>query len=99
MRAGLVPNLNQPGGNLTGVTSLNAQVGPKRLELLHEVIPSTTVFAVLVNPTNPIHVGTTKDLQAAAAARRLRLHVLNASTEQDFDLRVCEGSGSCMPAS
>jgi putative tryptophan/tyrosine transport system substrate-binding protein len=85
VRAGLVASLNQPGGNLTGVTSLNAQVGPKRLELLHEVSPSATVFAALVNPTNPIHVGTTKDLQAAAAARGLRLHVFNASAEEEFD--------------
>jgi putative ABC transport system substrate-binding protein len=64
---------------------LNSQVGPKRLELLHEVSPTTTVFAALVNPTKPIHVRTTKDLQAAAATRGLELHVFNASAEQDFD--------------
>ena len=49
---GLVASLNRPGGNLTGVTSLNVEVGPKRLELLHELIPTATVVALLVNPTN-----------------------------------------------
>jgi putative tryptophan/tyrosine transport system substrate-binding protein len=82
--AGLVASLNRPGGNLSGVTSQNAQVGPKRLELLQEVSPTSTVYALLVNQTNPIHIVTTKDLQAAADARGLQLHVLNASTEADF---------------
>src|SRR5262245_5774059 len=81
---GLVASLNRPGGNLTGITSQNSQVGPKRLELLHEMSPKATIFALLVNPTNPIHIATTKDLQTAADARGLRLHVLNASREADF---------------
>jgi ABC-type uncharacterized transport system substrate-binding protein len=84
--AGLVESLNKLGSNLTGVTSLNAQVGPKRLELLHEVSPRVAVFALLVNQTNPIHIPATKDLKAAAGARGLQLHVLNASAERDFDL-------------
>src|SRR5450830_1199251 len=50
---GLVASLNRPGGNLTGVTSLNLEVGPKRLELLRELIPTATIIAVMVNPTNP----------------------------------------------
>src|SRR5438552_13681951 len=50
---GLVGSLNRPGGNLTGVTNLNVEVGPKRLELLRELLPSATLIAVLVNPTNP----------------------------------------------
>ena len=83
---GLVASLNRPSGNITGITSLNAEVGPKRLELLHELIPSATGFALLVNPTNPGNaVNTTKSLQAAASARRLQLHVVNAATEPDFD--------------
>ena len=50
---GLVARLNQPGGNITGVTTLNLEIGPKRLELLHNVIPAATVFGLLINPTNP----------------------------------------------
>ena len=49
----LVTNLSRPGGNLTGVGLLNAELGPKRLELLYELVPRATIVAVLVNPTNP----------------------------------------------
>jgi putative ABC transport system substrate-binding protein len=84
--AGLVSSLNRPGGNVTGVTSLNAEVGPKRLELLHELRPAATRFALLVNPTNPRNAeASTRDLQAAARARRLELHVLQASTERELE--------------
>jgi putative ABC transport system substrate-binding protein len=83
---GLVASMNRPGGNVTGITSLNSQVAPKRLELLHEIAPGATIFALLVNPTNPITAETsTKDLTAAARALGLQLHVLNAGTENDFD--------------
>jgi putative ABC transport system substrate-binding protein len=83
---GLIANLNRPGGNITGITSLNAQVGPKRLELLHEIVPTATTFALLVNPTNPKNAeAATQDLQEAARQLGLQLHVLNASTEGDFD--------------
>jgi putative tryptophan/tyrosine transport system substrate-binding protein len=83
---GLVASLNRPGGNLTGVTNLNVEVGPKRLELLRELLPSATLIAVLVNPTNPtIGEPFVRDLQAAARTLRLKLHVLHASTERDFD--------------
>jgi putative tryptophan/tyrosine transport system substrate-binding protein len=83
---GLVASMNRPGGNITGITSLNSQVAPKRLELLHEIAPGATVFALLVNPTNPTTAETsTKDLTEAARALGLQLHVLNASTENDFD--------------
>ena len=83
--AGLVASLNRPGGNLTGVTTLNVELGPKRLELLHELVPTATVIALLVNPTNPNAETLSRDLQAAARTLGLQLHVLHASTERDFD--------------
>jgi putative tryptophan/tyrosine transport system substrate-binding protein len=83
---GLVASLNRPGGNLTGITSLNVEVGPKRLELLRELLPTATVIALLVNPTNPsLAEPFARDLKAAASTLGLQLHVLQASTEQDFD--------------
>jgi ABC-type uncharacterized transport system substrate-binding protein len=82
---GLVGSLNRPGGNLTGVSSLNVQVTPKRLEILHEVVPAAAEIAVLVNPTSPTTDSQLRNLQAAARALRLQLHVLHASTEREFD--------------
>jgi putative ABC transport system substrate-binding protein len=85
--AGLVASLNRPSGNLTGVVTLSGEVGPKRLELLHEVVPKTTVIALLVNPTNPtVYETISRDLQAAARRLGLELHVLHASTEREFDM-------------
>jgi putative tryptophan/tyrosine transport system substrate-binding protein len=81
----LVTSLNRPGGNVTGVTQLNVEVAPKRLELLHQLVPTASVMALLVNPTNPNSETNTKDLQAAARTLGLELHVVNASTERDFD--------------
>jgi ABC-type uncharacterized transport system substrate-binding protein len=83
---GLVASLNRPGGNLTGGTFLSIEVGPKRLELLHELVPMATVVGLLVNPTNPnLAEPTTKNLRAAAHTLGLQLHILNASTDRDFD--------------
>jgi putative tryptophan/tyrosine transport system substrate-binding protein len=82
---GLVASLNRPGGNLTGVTNLNLEVGPKRLELMHEVMPKAGIIAVLVNPTNPNAATQSRDLQPAARTLGLKTHVLHASTESDFD--------------
>ena len=85
-RLGLVASLNRPGGNVTGVTNANVDIAPKRLQLLHELLPAASVIALLVNPANPTVAETnTKGLQAAAGALGLELHVLNASTEGDFD--------------
>jgi putative tryptophan/tyrosine transport system substrate-binding protein len=84
--AGLVGGLSRPGGNVTGVSSLNAEVGPKRLQLLHELLPAATAFALLVNPTNPRNAeASTRDLQAAARARQLELRVVPASTEPELE--------------
>jgi ABC-type uncharacterized transport system substrate-binding protein len=85
-KIGLVASLNRPGGNLTGITNLNVEVGPKRLELVRELIPAATIIALLVNPTSPsIAEGFLRALQPAARALGLQLHVLNASTDRDFD--------------
>jgi putative ABC transport system substrate-binding protein len=82
---GLVASLSRPGGNLTGVSSLGGEVGPKRLELLHEVVPAATLIGLLLNPTNPVTEAFLRDQQAAARILGLRLHVLYASAERDFD--------------
>ena len=86
VQLGLVASLARPGGNITGVTSLNAEVGPKRLELLHELLPTATVVGLLVNPTNPnLAEPTTKNLQAAARTLGLQVHVLHASSDAELD--------------
>jgi putative ABC transport system substrate-binding protein len=82
---GLVASLNRPGGNLTGVSMLNAELGPKRLQLLHELVPTATNMALLVDPTTPTAETLSRDHQAAARTLGLELHVLHASTERDFD--------------
>jgi putative ABC transport system substrate-binding protein len=84
--AGLVASLARPGGNVTGVTNINTELAPKRLELLRELIPTANIIVLLVNPTSPfITESISKDLQSAARALGLQLHILNASTERDFD--------------
>jgi len=84
--AGLVTSLAQPGGNITGVTTMNAEVVPKRLELTHELMPTATTMALLVNPTSPTLADTsTKEAQAAAQTLGLQLIVFQASTEPDLD--------------
>jgi putative ABC transport system substrate-binding protein len=82
---GLVPSLSRPGGNITGVTSLNLEIGPKRLELLHELIAPATTAAVLVNVTNPQAEPSLRELEAAARTLGVTLHVLKASTDQEID--------------
>jgi putative ABC transport system substrate-binding protein len=81
---GLVTSLNRPGGNVTGVTSLTVEVGPKRLEVLHQVVPTATAVALLVNPTSPFAETLTSDLRSAARTLGVRIHVLNATTELDL---------------
>jgi putative tryptophan/tyrosine transport system substrate-binding protein len=82
---GLVTSLSRPEGNVTGVTSLNSEVGPKRLEILHELVPNTKIFALLVNPTNPTTAEMTQDMRHAARTLGLELHVLEAVSDGDFD--------------
>src|SRR3984885_7841040 len=84
--AGFVASLDKPGGNITGVTNLNVEIGPKRLELMHELLPSVSVIGVLVNPANPaLFEPFVQSLEAAAKRLRLELHVLNASDDRDFE--------------
>jgi putative tryptophan/tyrosine transport system substrate-binding protein len=86
IQAALVASLNRPGGNVTGVTTLNVEIGPKRLQLLRQLIPTATTFALLVNPTNPAMAEpVSRDAQAAARTLGIKLHVLHASTERQFD--------------
>jgi putative tryptophan/tyrosine transport system substrate-binding protein len=83
---GLVANLRRPDGNLTGATTLTLEVGPKWLQFLHEMVPNATSLALLINPTSPnLAEVQTRDLETAARSRGLLLHVLRASTDQEFD--------------
>jgi putative tryptophan/tyrosine transport system substrate-binding protein len=81
----LVASLDHPGGNLTGVNVLNTELSAKRLQLLHEVIPSASLFAVLVNPTNPNAPSQVNEFQTAAHSLGLQLEILQASTEAELD--------------
>jgi putative tryptophan/tyrosine transport system substrate-binding protein len=82
---GLVTNLSRPGGNLTGVANLNVELGPKRLELLRELVSAATTFALLINPTSPNSEATSRHPKAAARNLGLELVIRQASTESEFD--------------
>jgi putative ABC transport system substrate-binding protein len=84
VKLGLVASLNRPGGNVTGVTQLSDELTPKLLELLHELLPTVRVMALLVNPTDPLAEGETRVLLQAGAALGVQFHVLNAGSESDF---------------
>ena len=85
IQLGLVAALNRPGGNLTGTTSLSIEVGAKRVQLLHEIVPGATSIALLVNPTSPIAETEWADVQAAARTLGLQSQVLHASTEPELE--------------
>jgi hypothetical protein len=85
VEVGLVATMNRPGANLTGMTGLGVELGLKRLELLHELVPTATIVAALLNPNTPTAEAQSRDLQSAASALGVQLHVLHASTERDFD--------------
>jgi putative ABC transport system substrate-binding protein len=85
VEAGLVESLARPGGNATGLSILFTQLTPKRLELLCELLPTAATIALLVNPTSPTAAPSIKGAQEAAAAKAVKLLILNASTENEID--------------
>jgi putative ABC transport system substrate-binding protein len=82
---GLVAALNRPGGNLTGVTNVGVELLPKRLELLHELVPRATTVAALLNPANAAAEDQPRSIQAAARSLGLQVHILHASTNGEID--------------
>jgi putative tryptophan/tyrosine transport system substrate-binding protein len=85
VKIGFVASLNRPGGNLTGVALLSVELAPKKLQILHELVPTERTVGLLVNSTNPNAETQSRDLQVAAQSLGLRLHVLHANSESDFD--------------
>ena len=83
VQLGLVASLSRPDGNVTGATQLSVEVAPKRLELLHEVFPAATNFALLVNPSNPFAETVSRSVQAAADVLGVKLHILQLGSERD----------------
>jgi putative ABC transport system substrate-binding protein len=89
---GFVSSLNQPGGNVTGVSFLVNELGAKRLELLRELVPAATSVGFLANPTRPSFQSEVQNAQPAAQALGVKLTVLNASTEAEIDKAFAEFS-------
>jgi putative ABC transport system substrate-binding protein len=82
---GLVVSLNRPGGNITGVTTLGVEVAPKRLELMHEIVPAGSLVAVLINPDRPTAQAVRKDLETAAHTLGRSIRILHASNEREIE--------------
>jgi ABC-type uncharacterized transport system substrate-binding protein len=85
VRAGLVAGLSRPAGNITGVTSLNVEVGAKRVELLRELLPTSTTIALLTNPTSANAEVLVKDVEIASRALGLQYYVLHASADREIE--------------
>jgi putative tryptophan/tyrosine transport system substrate-binding protein len=85
VRTGLVDSLSRPGGNLTGAAHINVETAPKRLELLHELMPKEKIAGLLVNPTNPVSKSVVSAVQAAAGSLGLELQVVYASSDEELD--------------
>jgi putative ABC transport system substrate-binding protein len=86
VQLGLVDSLNRPGGNATGVTDMHVELVPKRLGILHELVPGAARFAVLVNPKSPYADIVTAEARTAAAAIRGQIEIVHASTSREIDL-------------
>jgi putative ABC transport system substrate-binding protein len=87
---GLVASINRPGGNVTGISTLNAELTAKRLGLLHELAPQAPVVSVLLNPTNPSAQPASRDLQATARALGLQINVVNASNDREIEVAFAD---------
>jgi len=85
VEVGLVPSLNHPGGNLTGITNMNVEMGPKKLEVVRELLPAATRVAVLLNPSSPLSQPFLSQLQPAAKALGIQLDVVQASKDGDLE--------------
>jgi ABC-type uncharacterized transport system substrate-binding protein len=85
VQLGVVDSLARPGGNITGVSSLNVDVSPKRLELMHELLPTASKLAIVTNPTSPTAQSQLQKLRPAAGTLGLDLQILNASTEHELE--------------
>ena len=85
VEVGLVPSLNHPGGNLTGITNMNVETAPKKLEVIRELLPAATRVAVLLNPSSPLSQPFLGQLQPAAKALGFQLEVVHASKDSDFE--------------
>jgi putative ABC transport system substrate-binding protein len=86
VKDGLVASLNRPGGNVTGVSRMSFTLAPKRLELLHELVPKATAIAFLVNPANPVAASQIQEIREPARSLGLRVHVLEASSERQIEI-------------
>jgi putative ABC transport system substrate-binding protein len=85
VQSGLVASLSHPGGNITGVSLMEAELAGKRFDLLHELLPTASVVALLVNPSNPVTASETTNLKDAARTLGLRAHALEARTPMEID--------------
>jgi putative tryptophan/tyrosine transport system substrate-binding protein len=85
IKAGLVTQLNRPGGNITGVTIVGVEIAPKRLELAHQLVPNASTLAILINSKFPMGLAEAHDMQAAARSLGLQITVLDASDESEIE--------------
>jgi putative ABC transport system substrate-binding protein len=85
VQIGLVPSLNKPGGNVTGVTTLNTELAPKRLELLRDLAPDATRYVALINPTSNLAENFARDIEAAATRLGIRVEIAKATNEAELE--------------
>src|SRR5262249_11630981 len=97
LKFGFVASFNRPGGNITGIWIVSTVLAQKRLQLMRELLPKAETIALLVNPTSPVAAPQSQDAQAAARALGLKLSVLNAATENDFDQVFTRALGLAIP--